>query len=88
MKRPQEPAVLEAAGKALETTAAVMDAQLAKTPFLVGQDLTLADICFMPYVEYLMATPAKELLTEHPHVTAWWTRVSGRPSWKAATGKA
>ncbi|MBX3200942.1 MAG: glutathione S-transferase N-terminal domain-containing protein [Labilithrix sp.] len=88
MKRPQEPAVLEAATKALETTTAVMDAQLAKTPFLVGQDLTLADICFMPYVDYLMATPAKELFAKHPHVMAWWTRVSDRASWKAATGKA
>lgn len=40
MTRPQEPAVLEAAGKALETTCGVMEAQLAKTPFLAGRKAT------------------------------------------------
>src|SRR5262249_18600919 len=50
-KRPQEPAVLEAAGKALDTTHAVMDKQLSKTPFIAGDTFSLADISFMPYLE-------------------------------------
>ncbi|MBX3204357.1 MAG: glutathione S-transferase family protein [Labilithrix sp.] len=88
MKRPQDPAVLEAARAGLETAASVMDAQLAKTPFLVGAELTLADICFMPYFDYAMATPAKEIFAKHPHVMAWWARVSDRATWRKATGKA
>jgi glutathione S-transferase len=87
-KRPQEPAVLEAAGNALDTTCAVMDRQLAKTPFLAGSDLTIADIGYMPYLEYAMATPAKDIFAKYPHLMAWWNKLSERPSWRKATGKA
>jgi glutathione S-transferase len=87
-KRPQDPAVLEAAGKALDATCAVLDKQLAQTPFLAGSAFTLADICYMPYIEYAMGTPAKDILAKHPHVMAWWNRIGERPSWRKATGKA
>jgi glutathione S-transferase len=86
-KRAQEPAVLEAAGKALEVTSAVMEGQLAKTPFLAGADLSIADICYMPYIEYAMTTPAKEIFAKHPHIMAWWNKISERPTWRKATGK-
>jgi glutathione S-transferase len=87
-KRPQTPEVLEAAGTGLTTTLEVMDKQLAKTPFLAGSDLTLADVVYMPYIDYIMATPAKEFITKHPHVAAWWNKISERPTWKKTTGKA
>jgi glutathione S-transferase len=86
-KRTQEPAVLEAAGKALEVTSAVMEGQLAKTPFLAGAELSIADICYMPYIEYAMPTPAKEIFAKHPHMMAWWNKISERPTWRKATGK-
>jgi glutathione S-transferase len=87
-KRPQEPGVIEAAGKALDLTCSVMERQLAKTPFLAGADLTIADIGFMPYIEYAMATPAKDIFAKYPHVMAWWNKLSERPTWRKATGKA
>jgi glutathione S-transferase len=87
-KRPQEPGVIEAAGKALDLTCSVMERQLAKTPFLAGADLTIADIGFMPYIEYAMATPAKDIFAKYPHLMAWWNKVSERPTWRKATGKA
>jgi glutathione S-transferase len=86
-KRPQEPATLEAAGKALETTCAVMDRQLAHGPFLAGGALSLADIFFMPYVEYAMQTPAKEIFAKHPHFVAWWSKIAERPTWKKIAGR-
>jgi glutathione S-transferase len=86
--RPQPPAVLEAATKGLETALGVLDAQLVKTPFLAGKDLTLADVCFMPYFEYVMGTPAKDIITKYPHVLAWWNKVSERPTWRIAAGRA
>lgn len=85
--RPQEAAVLDAARTGLQATLGVMEKQLKETPFLVGKDFTLADICFMPCTEYLLATPAKEILAAYPSVLAWWGRVSERPTWKKATGK-
>jgi glutathione S-transferase len=87
-KRPQEPAVLEAAGKGVETSFGIMDATLAKGSFLVGAEFTLADVCFMPYFEYAMGTPVKAMLAKHPHVSAWWNRVSERATWQKVVGRA
>jgi glutathione S-transferase len=87
-QRPQEPAVLEAATKGLENALGIMDATLAKTPFLAGAEFTLADICFMPYFEYAMGTPVKESFAKFSHVMAWWNKVSERPTWKKAAGRA
>jgi glutathione S-transferase len=86
-KRPQEPAVLEAAAKGLETACAAMDTQLAKTPFIAGTSFTLADLCFMPYLEYAMMTKAKDIVGKHAHVTTWWNKIAERPTWRKATAK-
>jgi glutathione S-transferase len=86
-KRPQEPAVLEAANAGLEHCLKVVSETLNGSTYLVGDQFTLADIGFMPYVEYLMSIPASETLKKYPAFIAWWGRVSERPSWKVATGK-
>ena len=85
--RTQEPAVLEAAGQALDTTTAVLDKRLATTPFLAGNEFSVADIAYMPYFEYAMGTPAKDILSKHPHVMAWWNKVSERPTWRKVATK-
>lgn len=86
-QRPQEPGVIEGATKPLETACAALDKQLAQTPFLAGAELSLADVCYMPYVEYAMGTPAKEILAKFPHLMTWWNRVSERPTWRKVVGK-
>lgn len=80
--RPQSAEVLGTAGKALETALDVMDARLAVSIHLAGNDFSLADICFMPYVGYLMGSPLKETIARRTRVDAWWNRVSERPSWQ------
>jgi glutathione S-transferase len=85
--RAQDAAVLETAGKGLETALGVMEARLAKSPFLAGAELTLADVCFMPYIEYAMGTPVKETFAKFPHVSAWWNKVSERPTWQKTAGR-
>jgi glutathione S-transferase len=87
-KRDVEAKVLEAAGQALDKTLGIMDAQLAKHPYIAGSTFTLADICYMPYLEYVMASPAKEIVAKHPNVSAWWTKISDRPSWRKVTDRA
>jgi len=84
-KRPQQEEVLANAGTKLETCVKVMDTALAASgkPFLVGDQMTLADVVFAPYIEYCMASPsAKAIFVKHPHFIAWWNRVSERPSWQ------
>ena len=87
-QRAQEPAVLDAAGKGLETALGVLENGLTKSPFLAGAQLSLADVCFMPYVEYAMLTPVKATFAKYPHLSAWWTKASARPAWQKAIGKA
>lgn len=85
--QPDEAKVQEARGKitpALQT----LDKQLARGPHLLGEQFTLADICYMPYLEYVGQTPAKDLIASHPNVAAWWKRISERRSWKEVTRKA
>ena len=86
-KRAQEPAVLEAAGKGLEGALRVMEARLAESTFLAGDTFTLADVGFMPYVEYLMGTPVKETLAKFPHVMTWWSKAGERPTWRKVVGR-
>lgn len=87
-KRPQAEGVIDAAGKGLDAALTVMEARLAKSPFLAGAELSLADICFMPYFEYAMGTPAKEIFAKYPRVMAWWNHASERPTWRKAAGRA
>lgn len=41
-----------------------------------------------PYVEYTMNTPVKDTYAKYPHFSAWWNRVSERPSWRKVAGRA
>lgn len=85
---PQTDEVLAAAQKQVDAALDIMDSQLGKQPYFAGMDFTLADICFMPYVEYLQATPVKESLRTRANFSAWWNRVSERPSWRKVTARA
>jgi glutathione S-transferase len=87
-KREQPAAILEIAGEQADKALTVMDKQLATTPFIAGSAFTLADISFMPYIEYGLNTPAKEVFAKHPHVMAWWNKISERPSWRKVAGRA
>jgi glutathione S-transferase len=86
-KREQSAETLEAATKGLEAACAVLDKHLTGKTFLVGDKLSLADITYAPYIDYAMATPAKETMSKYPHFMSWWGRVSERPGWMKATGR-
>lgn len=85
--REQTKETLATAAEQLDATLTVMDKQLAASPFIAGNAFTLADICFMPYVEYGMNTPAKDTLSKHAPVMAWWSKVSERPTWRKVVGR-
>lgn len=87
MKRPQGDEKLASAQKGLDHALDVLDGILARTPYLAGADFTLADIVYLPYIEYLTMTPAFASVTARPNVSAWWTRCSERPTWKKAAGR-
>lgn len=86
-QRPQEQAVLDGANKMVETTLGAISKSLAETPYLAGNQFSLADIGYMPYIEYTMGSPLRATFEKFPHVMSWWNRVSERPSWRKIVGR-
>ncbi len=87
-RREQTPQVLETAAQQLHVALSIMDHQLASQLFLAADSVTLADICFMPYIEYAIASTAKEVFAAYPRVMAWWNQISERPTWRKVAGHA
>lgn len=86
-KRPQDAATLDSAKQALAVTCEVLEKRLTESAFLAGETFTLADICFMPYLEYCMASPAREIFAPYAALGAWWSKISARPAWGKVSGK-
>jgi glutathione S-transferase len=84
-KSPDVDAVAKAT-EALEKTLDITDKHLAQNEFLAGKTFSLADITWLPYLQYLVAAKAGDLITSRANVGAWWKRVSTRPSWVKAAG--
>lgn len=84
---PTDQAILDQGKEGVSRCAAVLDKNLEGKQFMTGDQFTLADIGFMPYVEYVFGCNEGELITSHKNLGAWWQRVSERPSWKKAIGK-
>lgn len=84
---PVDAAAVEEGRTALGRCLDIMETQLGKTKYVAGDELTLADIGYLPYIEYIFAGGDGDLVTSRPHVSRWWTELSSRPSWQKATGK-
>jgi glutathione S-transferase len=74
-------AAVKAGRAGIEYPLDVLDGWLATSPFLAGDEFSLADIHWMPYVEYLSQIGEGEPIARRKHVAAWWERVSARPAW-------
>lgn len=84
---PDEAAIQEGR-EAMVTPANVLDKHLSGgSQYLVGDQFTIADICYLPYIEYLFMGKHGDLITDRKHLAAWWTRCSERKSWRVASGK-
>jgi glutathione S-transferase len=60
----------------------------AAGPWLLGEQLTLADLHAAPIIGYFVkVTEGQNLLAEFPDIGAWWARIAGRESF-AKTEKA
>ncbi|TIL65232.1 glutathione S-transferase family protein [Mesorhizobium sp.] len=60
----------------------------AAGPWLLGEQMTLADLHAAPIIGYFVkVTEGQNLLAEFPDIRAWWARIAGRESF-AKTEKA
>jgi glutathione S-transferase len=88
-QRPQADDVLAKAAEGLALACGVLDKALAGKTYLVGDQFTLGDICYAPYIEYAMNNAtAKDIFGKNANVMSWWGRVSERPAWRKAAGRA
>lgn len=66
----QDEATLEAANTTIEQTLDVLDARLGAEPYLAGGQFSLADIVYLPHLDYLMATPLQAAVSYRGNVTS------------------
>lgn len=79
--RPADPGEVQAGLTASARVLAALEALAAPDGFLLGDQLSLADLHLGAMVAYLTLAPeGAALLRERPRVAAWWKRVSRRPS--------
>jgi glutathione S-transferase len=71
------------AAKALD----VLERALVGKEWIAGS-FSIAEITYAPYFQYLFDTGCGDIVKERPNVAAWWNRISERPSWQKAIGKA
>jgi glutathione S-transferase len=82
---PYENAELAAADAAVDQTLDALESRLAVHPYLAGDNFSLAEIVYLPYLDYLMLTPKKAAISGRPHVATWLAGNSKRPSWQETT---
>jgi glutathione S-transferase len=72
---------IQAALPAIQTTLDELERIMDGHPWLVGYDLTLADLHLAPMMAYFSATPEGErLLPSYPGLQRWWSTIAARPS--------
>ena len=77
----QDGAAIRAGREAIQTPLDVVERALASRPYLAGATFSLADIHWMPYLEYLFRIGEGDHVTRRRNVNDWWRRVSERPTW-------
>jgi glutathione S-transferase len=69
-------AAMDAAKGEISKHLAIVEQQLGGRPYLVGDSFTLADVAYLPFLQFLSLMD----VSVGPRVTAWAARVLARPS--------
>ncbi len=77
---PPDAAVVDKGTECFHREARVLDAHLAKQPYLVGKDLTLADVSVAAWLFY--AREAELPVSPYARIQDWFGRVSALPAWR------
>jgi len=78
--RPMDQATLDAAIPKTKEQLALLEASLSNTPYLAGDQISLADFVLYPILALLGMTPEASLLTAYPAVSAWKKSMEERAS--------
>jgi len=76
-----EAAIAVAVPKAKQALQAIEDLMFNPDPFLVGRQISLADLLLVPIIHYFAGTPeGAKILPHYPKLMAWHTIIQSRPS--------
>lgn len=75
-----DPVAVEAAKAQLARPLDVLERHLAKTPYMVGDRFTVADINTCENIRY--ARPAEDLFRTRPHLDRWYQTCTERPAFQ------
>jgi glutathione S-transferase len=59
----------------------VLERALADRPFLAGDEFSLAEVAWTPYLALAEWTEQGQMIDERPAVERWWQQLRARPSW-------
>ena len=65
-------------------TFALAEQALTGTPWLAGEEFSLADVALLPYVLRVDHLALNSLLEDRPALTGWYRRMQDRPSYQPA----
>ena len=78
---PSDPVRVASSIASARTCLRAMETLLGDGPWLAGPSLTLADLYVAPMLAYFrQALKGKELLLDHPRLSAWWDQMIKRAS--------
>jgi glutathione S-transferase len=78
-------AKLAEAGQKLATQLKLIDDTLQSSPYLAGEQMTLADLLLAPILFWLEKTPEGQALAQYPALQRWYREIAARPSAVATT---
>lgn len=77
------PEVVEENLAKLEKVLDVYEAHLARSKYLAGEFVSLADLHHLPATNLLVNVAKKgDAFQSRPHVSAWWKCISSRPAFR------
>jgi len=78
---PPEPAVAAFLKTRIETAFGIVDKHLAKSPYVVGDGPTIADISMCGYLFFPPEESGYDVANEYPNIGAWLQRIRELPGW-------
>jgi glutathione S-transferase len=77
-----DPAVLTFFKGRIDGNLGIVNKRLEKTPFLVGDRPTIADVSLAGYLYYPVEEFGFDIGKDHPAIAAWRERIKALPGWK------
>jgi glutathione S-transferase len=82
VRPPGHPEVLAFLKGRIDNALAIVDKRLSKTPFVLGESPTIADISLAGYSYYPADEFGFDIAAEHKNIGAWLQRIKALPGWK------